>query len=241
MGCFLEELIGNASLALQTICIVGAGLSGIEAAKIFGEGGRRHVVLFEKSGVCGGIWARAANDESRVQVDPISFAPIEDEKPVRVPDASLVFDNMALPRAEVLQRLLKDAASLKVQFNAEVVDFVTKPTTVEIKVKHMGVVHTLEVAQLHIRTGCLQDPVKPSFAASRNVGPRLVHGVGNDIAVQDFRGKRVVIVGLGAFAVENVKRALQGEAASITIVARSFKPLFPGVCECLDKDVVFIC
>lgn len=58
-------------------------------------------MVFEKSGEAGGIWLRAANRESRVQVDPVSYAAIEDPCPVRSMDDSDVFDNFSKPTAEV--------------------------------------------------------------------------------------------------------------------------------------------
>ena len=53
-------------------------------------------------------------------------------------------------------------------------------------------------------------------------------GMGGDVALEDFRGKRVVVVGMGAFGVENVRRALRGGASSVTLLSRRFdKLLFP--------------
>ena len=46
--------------------------------------------------------------------------------------------------------------------------------------------------------------------------------------LDEFAGQRVVIVGMGAFAVENTRRALRGGAKSVTVLSRRFdKLLFP--------------
>ena len=197
------------SLDRSCVCIVGAGLSGIEAAKIMRRSFSR-VVVFEKSSSVGGVWRRAANLESRVQVDPISFAPIEDDCPVRKVDESSVFDSVARPKAEVLERLINDAADLEIWFETEVISFKVMSSSVSLVLRRNATLLHFEVAQLHIRTGCLHDPIKPSFRGMDIFRGQIVQGVGNDISIEQFRDTRVVIVGLGAFAVENVKRALQG-------------------------------
>lgn len=52
--------------------------------------------------------------------------------------------------------------------------------------------------------------------------------MGGDVSLEDFQGKRVVVVGMGAFGVENVRRALRGGASSVTLLSRRFdKLLFP--------------
>jgi cation diffusion facilitator CzcD-associated flavoprotein CzcO len=211
----LHRLVQDVELASRTICIVGAGLSGIEAAKIMSEDGQRHVVLFEKSQAAGGIWRRSSNKESRVQVDAISYAPIDDECPVRPISAEDPFDNMGHLAGEVVDRLMQRVDKLNICFGTEVVSFsVPDKQSVLVTVKHEQQVTTLRVAQLHVRTGCLNQPMKPEFANAHLFNGVVAAGVANDLDVaKDFKGKRVVIVGLGAFAVENVKRALQGGAA----------------------------
>lgn len=224
----LDAMVADKAFARSVICIVGAGLSGIEAAKIFSADEPRPVLIVEKADHAGGIWVRAANVESRVQVDPVSFAPIEDAQPVRAVCASDCFDTMARPRAEVLSRLAEDARPLNIAFRTEVLAFTVLPDSVLIRLRlRDGAIVETEVAQLHVRTGCLDTPVAANFPNAHLFEGRLAAGVGSDIALEEFAGKRVVIVGMGAFAVENVRRALQGGAASITVVARSYKPLFP--------------
>jgi cation diffusion facilitator CzcD-associated flavoprotein CzcO len=224
----LDTLVVDEAFARSVICVVGAGLSGIEAAKIFSKDEPRPVLVLEKGDYIGGVWVRAANIESRVQVDPVSFAPIEDPQPVREPCVADVFDTMARPRAEVLKRLAEDARGLNIAFRTEVLWFEVLPASVRVRLLlRNGAVVQTEVAQLHVRTGCLDVPIASCFPRAEVFRGRLAAGVGSDVALADFANKRVVIVGMGAFAVENVRRALQGGAATITMVARSYKPLFP--------------
>jgi hypothetical protein len=66
------------------------------------------------------------------------------------------------------------------------------------------------------------------YAGETDFSGKIVGGIGNDISVNQFTDQDVVIVGLGAFGVENIRRALQGRAKSITVLSRRFdKLLFP--------------
>lgn len=105
----------------------------------------------------------------------------------------------------------------KICFNTQVISFsVPDERSVVVTVKHDGEFFTLTVAQLHVRTGCLSEPTKPDFQNAELFEGRVATGTGNDLDVsKDFKDKNVVIVGLGAFAVENVKRALQGGASRL--------------------------
>lgn len=111
----------------HTVVFVGGGLSSIEAAKIvLKEGGRP--LLLERSAFLGGIWVTAANPESRVQVDPVSFRAVDDESPVvQERDTANPFDSCYPTRATVLQRLASsvEKAGLRERtlFNTEVLDF----------------------------------------------------------------------------------------------------------------------
>ncbi len=217
------------------VAIVGAGISGIEAAKIFLSCGE-DVVLFEQHGYMAGIWLRAANVESRVQVDPISFRPIEDTSSVRAMDPCDPFDTISSTRDEVVHRVAQDVVAFRLRsrvlFHMKVVHFASvSPQAVRVTVSHTpsNTTYTLTFRQLHIRTGCLNQSVTMAhYPGLDEYGGRYAGGIGCDVEVADFEGKDVVVVGLGAFATENVRRALMGRARSIVLLARVFnKPWFP--------------
>ena len=231
-----ERLLEGAE---NKIAIVGGGVSGIEAARIFLKESGRSVVIFERDDVLGGIWLRAANKESRIQVDPISYRPIDDESGIREVDASDPFDSIATTCSEVVHRLAddieRDEITQYVLFHTEVVGFEVSEDSnqpsvaVRFRDTRNNRERTQVFAQLHIRTGCLGRPIAHhGFRGQENFEGTIARGLGNDLSVHDFVGKRVIVLGLGAFAVENVRRALMGGAAAVTLLARRFnKPLFP--------------
>ena len=232
-----DEAIKRVELLKDTenkVAIVGAGISGIEAAKIFLRKGY-DVVLFEQNDYMAGIWLRAANLESRVQVDPVSFRPVEDESPVRSTDRSNPFDTMYSTRNEVVSRVAHDVSTFGIQkrvlFNMKVIDFTCESNqAVKVTVSHepSNTTYKLTFRQLHIRTGCLNQSIKMPYPNMEEYQGLYVQGIGCDSELSDFEGKDVIVVGLGAFATENVRRTLMGKAKSVTLLARSFnKPWFP--------------
>jgi hypothetical protein len=255
----------------QKVLFVGGGISSIEGAKIALAGGEEAVIV-EYCNFLGGIWCTAANPESRIQVDPVAFRPIEDESVVAEPDPENPFATIYPSRWDVLKRLEGDVERFdlhrRVVFSVEVVRF-EKLVGAELVRVHMRQAPAAEGAggdgnnatfhkdfkQVHIRTGSLTKknhkssvtfrgeapptPLSPQAPAGGEAGGaggagggffqgRVVKGIANDLPVGEFAGQDVVIVGLGAFAVENARRALQGGAKSISILSRKFdKLLFP--------------
>ena len=247
----------------DSIVFVGGGLSSIEAAKLVIRAGKKPLLL-ERSAFLGGIWVSAANPESRVQVDPVSFRAVEkiDSPIVSEPDESNPFDSGYPTRAVVLQRLAADvvAAGIKQRtlFNVEVIGFKRLDgEKIELRVRQNGTdgfhrpeaswpkpdppcpcckaadgEYSVIVKQLHIRSGSLTHGLHRGFSLSypraAEYGGKLRRGIGGDITLPEFKDQRVVIVGMGAFGVENARRALRGGAKSVTILSRRFdKLLFP--------------
>jgi cation diffusion facilitator CzcD-associated flavoprotein CzcO len=57
------------------------------------------------------------------------------------------------------------------------------------------------------------------------------YGGGNDVQPQALEGKRVVVVGGGAFAVEQTRMALLSGAEHVTVVARSGMTCIPRLAD----------
>ncbi|KAJ9457527.1 hypothetical protein DIPPA_15813 [Diplonema papillatum] len=233
-------------------CIVGAGLTGVEAAKVFAKEGRRPVVVLDRGAFMGGIWVSGANPESCVQVDPVSFAPVEEDVPGAPPPVKPLsaggspFESFAYNRRDVLTRLAAHAKHFdiksKVAFGVEVLSFgkppgagAADPVSARLKLHPSGKIVEREFAEFHLRIGNLLRPQNLTFpgelrgGASPGFEGRSCFGVGGDIEAAEFAGRRVVVVGSGAFAVENVRRALAaGAAPPVVVLAREFnKCLFP--------------
>eukprot|EP01103_Thecamoeba_quadrilineata_P000210 TRINITY_DN10171_c0_g1_i1.p1 TRINITY_DN10171_c0_g1~~TRINITY_DN10171_c0_g1_i1.p1 ORF type:complete len:543 (+),score=25.55 TRINITY_DN10171_c0_g1_i1:50-1678(+) len=234
--------------AFSFVAFIGGGLSSIEAAKITIKHGKKPIII-EKTMSLGGIWRMSANQQSRIQVDPISFRAIEDNSPIHIPNANDPFDTFYIDRDSVLSKMIKDIQENNLKeytaFGVELIEFKSLDNgLVQCKMKNsLQEEWFVDFAELHIRTGSLTPSLHHSnFLFSSNSGEmhtdnneaidkfsgKIISGIADDISLDEFKGAKVVIIGMGAFAVENVRRALQGGASSITILSRNFdKLLFP--------------
>ncbi len=79
---------------------------------------------------------------------------------------------------------------------------------------------------LHFRTGFQQFSRTKIFPGEASFSGSVGRGVLDDVSNSALNGKDVVIVGMGATAIDNVTRALFAGAKSITIVARQPRPVF---------------
>ncbi|KNC49060.1 uncharacterized protein AMSG_05019 [Thecamonas trahens ATCC 50062] len=220
----------------RLVAIVGGGLSGCEAARLHAAEGASVIVL-EKRIAYGGVWATTANTASRVQVDPVSFRPLHDSSPLPDDDESDPFGSFYRSRADVLDQLASDieGANLiaRTVFGVHVESFDhTDDGKVAVTVAvDDGTCAIAVFDELHIRTGSLTDHVGGATALGLDdvsFGGKVARGIADDVASSELADADVVIVGLGAFAVENVRRSLAAGAKSITVLTRrADKLLFP--------------
>jgi hypothetical protein len=85
---------------------------------------------------------------------------------------------------------------------------------------------------------CINDRVglpRPLAAPGREQFEGVVaDGTADSLAGVDWRGKRVVIAGMGAFAVENVRTALENGASKVTVVGRRHGTVCPKAIDYLN-------
>jgi len=71
----------------------------------------------------------------------------------------------------------------------------------------------------------------PGMSSFRGV---MGDGTSDALAGVDWRGKRVCVFGMGAFAVENVRTALEGGAEHVTVIARRLGTICPKMIDYLN-------
>ena len=54
----------------------------------------------------------------------------------------------------------------------------------------------------------------------------MAYGISNDTEAVDFRNKDVVVVGMGAFAIENAVHAVNSGARRVTLLVRNRRFIF---------------
>jgi thioredoxin reductase len=239
---FKGAAVGVADVA--DIVVVGAGAGGLVAAFEFMQQGLS-LVLLEKTDNILGCWENVANETSSVAVSEATyrFPCMEDE--------SQQGDYPS--RAEVLSRgkqFFKKAGLDRVtKFGAEVTaikDLPGKTTRTAtaggqagvFKTKHGhcvvtysqgGISKVLKCKGVFIATGAQVEQNHHTFPGENNFRGSVAYGSADDVReiVSSVKGKRVVIVGGGAFAIENTRTMLMHGAAHVTIVHRSGVQVWP--------------
>jgi hypothetical protein len=201
------------------VAIVGAGISGVSAAAhCVGHG--CDVVIFEKHPRknLGGIWSRV-NSTSSLQIYSIMyrFHP------------SIVWHKGYPNRQRILEEVEKLWKGYGLQSKTR---FETAVTSIERDSKQRWVINRGSKAEdvfdgVIVAIGTCGEPKMPSFPGSENFGGRILHS--SELDGIDVSGKKVVVVGGGASAIEAVEYAVSGHAKMVDILARvslSFPTLF---------------
>lgn len=209
------------------VAIVGAGIVGLYAAKRLRDEGLS-VCVVERRDRVGGIWSQYANTTSQVNTSEGAYR---------------IFDRKVRPNRDhsTTREILEDI----VQLARHVSDALFLNTTVE-KITRGGDAYRIEMtaqqgpAVLESRGVILavNDRVGAPRAATWHQQDRfkgaLVAGIGDDARGVDWAGKRVVIVGMGAFAVENARTALERGARRVTVVCRRHGTVCPKIIDYLN-------
>jgi cation diffusion facilitator CzcD-associated flavoprotein CzcO len=198
------------------VVIVGGGINGVGTARRLSDEGLRVVVL-ERQEELGGIWNEFANETSRSQ---------NHEPAYRLgPSASRSQDYTV--KGNLIAELWKGAAEAgvadKIRCGAEVLRVVDAPGEPRCRVQYRRGGRRQELAAAHVIfcTGSLQRPRNPALPGEAAFGGPVVLGLGSAVNSLAFAGKVVVIVGMGAFAIENARLAMLGGAAHVHMVART--------------------
>jgi hypothetical protein len=91
----------------------------------------------------------------------------------------------------------------------------------------------MRVAGVAALTGGLHRPRNETFPNENIFEGQISLGISNDIPLSSFKDTSVVIVGHGAFAIENMRTALENGAKHITILCRRKQMVFSTFCNWL--------
>jgi len=224
----------------ELVVVVGAGILGLIAAKRLTDEGF-DVAILEQRLMVGGIWSMYANSTSQVNSSEGGYC-IKEFLPKAFEGRHENRDHSTA--AEMLTDLKALAGSLESSIYTEVTvskilgekgDYTViashasgKPGSVAV-IKARGV-----VLAINDRVGTPRPLPRLGLQAFEASGGFICDGAGDATTGYDWRGKSVVVFGMGAFAIENVRTALEGGAAKVTVVARRHGTICPKIIDYLN-------
>ena len=209
------------------VAVIGAGITGLYAASRLQEAGISFAVI-EKEDLVGGIWSLYANATSQVNTSESAYRLVEKK-------ARSNCDHS--PTREILEDIahLADNVSDRIYTETEVYNISTRENGYQIHLNRQGEAFVLEsngvVLAVNDRVGTPREVLwsnQPEFKG------KIVNGISNHAQGLDWRDKKVVIVGMGAFAIENTRTALVGGARHVTVVGRRHGTVCPKIIDYLN-------
>jgi cation diffusion facilitator CzcD-associated flavoprotein CzcO len=209
----------------KKVCVIGAGISGLVAAKTFLEDDFE-VTVFEKKPSLGGVWEKSrAYPYVKTQNSRHTYCFTDYPMPEDYPE---------WPNGEQVRRYLQSYAdyfevSERISFNTEVINISRKtgenPTwVVSVKNGDRQVEEKHEFDFVLICNGLLHNPKIPTFPGKEEfiaAGGKILHSSEcNDVDL--IKGKQVVVVGFGKSACDIATFAANNAKDSTLLFRRAF-------------------
>jgi cation diffusion facilitator CzcD-associated flavoprotein CzcO len=206
----------------KNVCIVGAGVAGLVAAKTFAARGHK-VTILERSDDLGGVWEPAR-----------SYPEVQTQSPkdlYRYTDKPMPDSYPEWPKGPQVHAYLTDYAREHgllphMRFNATVVGMTRRDSnapgwTLEIRNADGGVTHE-EFDFVAVCTGQFNEPQTvshPGADAFQAAGGRILHSAQHtDAAI--VKGKKVVVLGGSKSATDIAVHSVNAGASEVTLVYR---------------------
>ncbi|MEX1329280.1 MAG: FAD-dependent oxidoreductase [Desulfobacterales bacterium] len=209
------------------VVIVGAGVTGIYAANKLLEN-KISFCIVDKKDIIGGIWSEYANSTSQVNTSEGAYRIIE--KKMRTNrDHSTTRE--ILEDISQLSRNISDHLFL----NTEVDRIDKLDNSYQINMTRGQKKHTVKsrgvILAINDRVGT---PREINWENQSSYQGQIISGISNAADDFDWQNKNVAIIGMGAFAVENARTALEGGARHVTVVCRRHGTVCPKIIDYLN-------
>lgn len=209
------------------VLIVGAGVTGLYVGRRLTEEGLSFCIL-EQDDRVGGIWSKFANAHSQVNSSEAAYRLVEKERRVNRDHS---------PTREILEDIAEVAGALAdhIHLNARVNRVRRVEGGYEARVSTAQGERTLRakgaIVAINDRVG---NPREITWEGEDLFRGRIVSGFSDEARDTAWEGKNVVVVGMGAFAVENARTALEAGAKQVTVVARRHGTVCPKIIDYLN-------
>lgn len=209
------------------VMIIGAGMTGLYAAKILKEK-NLSVCIVEKRNEIGGIWSKYANATSQVNSSEPAYRLIFGKTRTNRDHSFTreVLDDLSALAGEVSDSLFLNTSADHIDKTGQGYQTRISQGGKQVTVRSKGV-----ILAINDRVGeprLIQWPNQHVFKGD------IMTGISNNTQTYDWNGKHVVVIGMGAFAIENVRTALEGGASHVTVVCRRHGTICPKIIDYLN-------
>jgi thioredoxin reductase len=223
----------NVEEEVLDVVVVGAGLLGMYAGNKLADEGM-NVAVLERRWVTGGVWSLYANATSQVNSSEGGYS-VKEMLPGSTPNRD----------HSPAQEVLEDLAALGRRLGSDRLRLGVTVTNVARQADGSYVVHVSRAAggparlrargvvlAINDRVGVPRQFVPGNASLNIPTTVKIVPGICDATSsVDSWAGKRVVIYGMGAFAVEAARTALEGGAEKVTVVARRLGTVCPKMVD----------
>ena len=209
------------------VVVVGAGVTGLYTAGRLSKSNISFLVV-DQSDIIGGIWSNYANATSQVNTSEGGYRLIEKEFRSNLdhsPTREILEDIAHLGRGVSENIHLKSRVD-RIEKADDAYRLTISNDTGQTTVNSKGV-----VLAINDRVG---EPRTIDWPDRNNFRGDILSGISDDAMGFDWKNKKVVIVGMGAFAIENTRTALVGGARHVTVVGRRHGTVCPKIIDYLN-------
>jgi len=209
------------------VIIVGAGVTGLYAASKLLEENISFCVI-DKRDVVGGIWSKYANTTSQVNTSEGAYRLIEKSKRSNR-DHSMTREILE----DIVQISKKVSDKIFLNTNVDRIQKEDDLYKVSVTINEDKIVLTSKgiILAINDRVG---KPKEITWKNQTEFKGKIVSGISDGANDVDWNNKKVVIVGMGAFAVENARSALERGASHVTVVCRRHGTVCPKIIDYLN-------
>jgi 3-oxoacyl-(acyl-carrier-protein) synthase/methionine synthase II (cobalamin-independent)/thioredoxin reductase/acyl carrier protein len=196
------------------VIVVGAGLTGLYVANKLKSDGYKVIVL-EKNDSLGGIWNTYANDKSQVNSSEGAYRLFKQKQKTNKDHTTT---------REIIDDIVQISKGLDIYTGHQVkwIEKTANGYTVTTNGKQL--VCKGCVVAINDRVGF---PKNVIWKNQEKFKGQIKNGFGNDTHSVDWNDKVVIVVGMGAFAIENVRTALENGAKKVIVVAKRHGTVCP--------------
>lgn len=196
------------------VIVVGAGLTGLYVADRLKSEGYKVIVL-EKNDSLGGIWNTYANDKSQVNSSEGAYRLFKKTKKTNKDHTTT---------REIIDDVVEISKGLDIYTGHAVTWIEKNDNGYTVTVNGRNLVCKGCVVAINDRVGF---PKNVQWKNQDLFKGQIKNGFGNDTHAVDWNDKTVIVVGMGAFAIENVRTALENGAKKVVVVAKRHGTVCP--------------